>query len=84
MANLIDADYEEAISNTFSNFRRARNYLLSPEKIKKYYDIIKSKFRYLHYTMATFTSSLSMSSVSSSGRVTSMEQYRDDIKVAMV
>ena len=57
LADLVDADYEEAISNTFSNFRRARHYLLSPEKIKEYYDIIKSKFRYLHYAMAIFMSS---------------------------
>ena len=57
MADLVDADYEEAISNTFSNFRRAHHYLLSPEKIKEYYDIIKSKFRYLHYAMAIFMSS---------------------------
>jgi hypothetical protein len=32
LANLVDANYEEAITNTFSNFRCARHYLLTPEK----------------------------------------------------
>ena len=54
LANLVDADYEEAISTTFSNFSHARHYLISSEKFKEYSDINKSKFRYLHYSMAIF------------------------------
>ena len=57
LANSIDADYEQAISDRFSKFGPARDYLISTEKITEYYNMIKVIFKHLHYSMATLMSS---------------------------
>ena len=56
LADSIDADYEKAICARFSTFVPAREYLIPPEKITEYYNMIKVIFKHLHYAIATLIS----------------------------